>query len=125
MPVLHARQLTLGKLIELLEQQQPTKQVVFDFCRMVPTMLDSYRGYYVDLALGYGDSGSPTVADLLALLKRAVGNVYSGYKGGHYRMDNETALWVANYSHTSDTVIVGVHDSNWEVVLETTHINLP
>ncbi len=45
----------------------------------------SYRGYYSDLALER-DAGTRPAAELLAECKAAMGQVFTGYKGGDYVM---------------------------------------
>ena len=83
-------QMTLGKMIEALETfpDGATVRGLKD--------LDSYRGYYSDLAFELGDE--PVLAsDLLATCKAAMGQVFQGYKGGDYMMGALTPLWIANY----------------------------
>jgi hypothetical protein len=58
--------------------------------------LDSYRGYYSDLAFEPSESGE-TVASLLNRCQAAMGEVFQGYKGGDYVMGRNTPLWIANY----------------------------
>src|SRR4051812_47710015 len=100
--------LTLGELIAELENLPGKAVIEFDFGGAVPTRVDSYRGYYDQLALGYdGTYGAslPTVADLLADLKSAVGKTFQGWKGGDYTMTEATYIFVANPGNTSDTYI--------------------
>lgn len=47
------KQLTLGEFIFLLDRINKGATVRFDFERFVPTTIDSYRGYYEQLALGF------------------------------------------------------------------------
>lgn len=78
--------LTLGQLISKLEAQNPANSLVFDFCGVVPTQFQSWRGVYSELALGFEAESDRqvTVADLLRLARNADGETYMGYKGGHY-----------------------------------------
>ena len=114
-------QLTLGDMIRLLDRvEKPETTVRFDFGRLKPRELDSYRGYYDQLALGWWESEKDvTVAELLVECRKAVGNTFDGYKGGEYKMTLSTPLWVANYGDCHDTAIVGVVDAGWQVVIET------
>lgn len=114
-------QLTLGDLIRLLDRvEKPETEVRFDFARFVPKDLDSYRGYYDQLAMGWHESEKPvTVAALLVMCRQAVGNTFEGYKGGRYTMRLTTPLWVANWGDCHDTAIVGVLDVGWQVIIET------
>lgn len=100
--------LTLGELIAELERLPEKAVIELDFGGAVPTTLDSYRGYYDQLALGYtGEYGAttPTVGSLLAELKSAVGKTFQGWKGGDYVMTEKTNIFIANPGCTSDTYI--------------------
>ena len=85
-----ATQLTLGALIAALEKMPADAQVAN---LRDP---DSYRGYYSDLYFARHDGTRPA-AELLAECKAAMGQVFSGYKGGDYVMGALTPLWVASY----------------------------
>ena len=85
-----ATQLTLGELIAALEKMPPDTQVAN---LRDP---DSYRGYYSDLYFERHDGTRPA-AELLAECKAAMGQVFTGYKGGDYVMGALTPLWVASY----------------------------
>ena len=113
--------LNLGGLIDLLKRSEPGQNVKFDFGGAVPTSVDSYRGYYEDLAIGFDDDPDdyPTVSEFLKMLQEAVGKEFTGYKGGEYKMTRKSRVWVANYSHTSGTTIVGIRDCNYMTVLHT------
>lgn len=93
--------LNVGAVIERLKRMGQEEQVT--------TTLESYRGYYEDAALGYGDGKYPKVKDLLAHFEATIGKVFHGWKGGNGTpISYKTALWVANPGETGDTVIVGV-----------------
>jgi hypothetical protein len=119
--------LSLGALIEKLSKCEMTARVYFDFCRLSPTSVNSYRGFYDHLAIGFADvqyDATKKVGELLTELRACVGKVFSGYKGGDYRMTEKTPVWVANWSETSDTVIVGVlREGEHSVVILTRHEN--
>lgn len=119
--------ITLGKLIEQVERwvekaEEECKgrdgalraHVCFDWGRAIPTTLDSYRGFYNQLALGYEAGGEyhatvrKTVGDFLTELKEAVGKEYTGWKGGEYTMNEETPVWVDNPGSCCGTAIVEV-----------------
>lgn len=112
----------LGDIIDALEPVKSNVRIEFDFGGFEPTGLDSYRGYYSDLALSFGDEGM-CVADLLAELKDADGNVFTGYKGGDYRMDRSTPVWVANYGNSHGVAVVAVEDQEWRIILRTALID--
>lgn len=109
-------QWTLGRLIDALAKRPVDQEVRFDFGYLAPAGLDSYRGYYEDLALSFKDTGrhgehtSPTVAALLGDLRGAVGKSFTGYKGGEFTMGRDTAMWVANYGESGGTAVVGVDE---------------
>ena len=115
------KQLNLGELIRLLEAQPPTNTVTFDFCGRVPDRLDSYRGFYDQLALGWRECEMKEVhvSDLLEALYGALGNVFTGYKGGKCEMSLATPLWVANRGEADGTVIVGLADCDYMTIIET------
>lgn len=118
-------QINLGELIKLLERREPDQQVVFDFCCLQPTTIDSYRGYYEQLAIGHTPEmsyGKKTVADLLEQLREAVGKTYEGYKGGQYKMTEQTPLWVTNSGNTSGTAVVGLLPCGYKTIIETAYV---
>jgi len=129
----------LGELIKLLEQagthytsraegsKPEPKTVHFDFVNAKPCRLGSYRGYYAHLALGWTQrhltgSGVPTdkADELLAHLKSAIGQVFYGYKGGEYVMDERTPVWVDNYGECSGTAVTGIQDCGYGYIQITT-----
>lgn len=86
-------QMTLGQLIETLESM-PDGTVVEGLGE-----LDSYRGYYCDLAFEPLPSKKPA-SEILDVCREAMGKVFTGYKGGDYVMGALTPVWVANYGDT-------------------------
>jgi len=120
---------TLGALIRALERSKfdpegKSRYVRFDFGGLVPASLNSYRGYYSELALGFEDPserhGEPNVVELIEMLKGAIGKVYEGWKGGQYTMNEDTAIFVANRGDATDTGITGIYTSGeYQVVLLT------
>jgi hypothetical protein len=127
-------QLTLGKLIEKIEhfakrdKDRPKEEmalVKYDFEYLFPTDIDSWRGSYAELALNfktYGDGGGSkplTTVEFYKLLYEANGETFTGYKGGDYKMGNDTPIWVANYGHSGDTAVIDVVDNKYEIILIT------
>ena len=86
-------QMTLGKLISALESMP--------ICAEVANLKEphSYRGYYSDLAFELGQ-GKRLASDLLSECKKAMGEVFYGYKGGEYVMGSKTPVWIAEYGCT-------------------------
>lgn len=107
--------------------------VRYDFCDTTPRKVGSYRGYYEDLALGWAPTGRDaldhglsetahiTVGALLILLKCALGETFTGYKGGDYTMTRGTTVWVANYGEASGTSVQSIEQRSSEVVIHTAY----
>jgi hypothetical protein len=117
--------LKLGQLIQALEAiPDKTKSVQFDFGGFVPDSIMSYRGYYDHLAFDWVERGNDhSVARVLVEAKSAMGKVFTGYKGGDYRMDESTPLWVAQYGDCTSTAIIGATEYSWVVILDTAFID--
>ena len=119
----------LGDLIAALERRPAEQWVIFDFGRLIPRKLASYRGYYAELALGYDDDwygreprhgeGHVTVRALLIELRSAIGKTFTGWKGGDYVMNERTPVWAANTGESPSTAIVGLAGCNYATVLAT------
>lgn len=120
-------QLTLGQLIDAFEKRPLDHGVFFDFGNMVPSgELNSYRGFYEDLAIGFEriSPSFPDVEDMLSGLRRVtLGVEFEGYKGGRYKMDRETSLWVANIGESTGTIITGIADYDSSTVLLTSWVS--
>jgi hypothetical protein len=120
---IHFEPLTLGEFTALLRGRPSDQTVRYDFCYMIPTTFDSYRGYYNQLALGHCEldykTNEITVEELLKRAVAADGKVFEGYKGGQYTMGPYTRLWVANYGHVGSTAIVGLAHSDYMTVIQT------
>ena len=99
-----ATQLTLGALIAALEAM-PADAAVANL-----RDLDSYRGYYSDLYFE-NHEGTRAAAELLAECKGAMGQMFTGYKGGDYMMGALTPLWISTYGHASGMKIIAVRAS--------------
>lgn len=113
----------LGEIIDALDGIADDTFVQFDFGGFEPTGIDSYRGYYSDLALGFDREGMK-VGALRAELQDADGGTFEGYKGGEYRMDRSTPVWVANYGRSHGVAVVAVETrEKWRVILRTALID--
>lgn len=112
------RGLTVGQFIDALKKMPQSEAIKFDFVHFGPSTLESYRGYYEDVALGYEECGYtrrlvpysyPTVEELRYHFEAMLGKVFCGWKGGNGTpVSLKTSLWVANPGETGDTVIIGV-----------------
>ncbi len=131
-------QLTLGVLIEEVEragikkEDGEEKDVQYDFGTAIPTTLDSWRGAYDELALGYKLTGYDNHEEhmseiragaFLAELKSALGKPFTGWKGGDYTMTEKTPVWVANPGDAGNTGIISVLDDGWRLVILTGFCN--
>src|SRR5258706_8442271 len=88
------RVMTLGELISKLQTMNQTTVLANGF-----TGPHSWRGAYSELAFEPADNIS--VAELLSLARRAVGEEFEGYKGGTYRMDYDTPVHLDMYGESS------------------------
>lgn len=134
------KQLTLGQLIKHLElviKRRPeaaNNQVVYDFEYAYPVSLGSWRGSPDMIAIGfsfavhsipgfvqhYNQKNEPfNVASFIGLLKDAVGKTFYGWKGGQGTMKESTPLWVANTGNGGSTIVVGILDTETNIVLLT------
>ena len=95
-------QLALGELISKLETVDKNLPVYFDdenYIPDVPAGIDTWRGSYDELAIGYEKTSKfikiPKVKDLLSALDSVIGSELPGWKGGSYLMSKNTPVWVA------------------------------
>ena len=88
-----ANQMTLGELIKVLERM-PQDAEIHGLGE-----LDSYRGYYEDLAFEPTDE-KRLVSEILTKCRSAMGQVFTGYKGGDFVMGALTPLWHSHYGTT-------------------------
>lgn len=100
-------QLTLGELIEFLKSQ-PSDLLIEGLGE-----LDSYRGYYRDLAFEPVTT-QRSAKDLLDECQSAMGKVFEGYKGGDYLMGENTPLWVANYGSCGTRLMSVINNGSLE-----------
>lgn len=98
-------QMTLGKLIETLEAMPEDGRIA--------NLLDahSYRGYYSDLAFER-EEGTRPATELLADCRKAMGQVFEGYKGGDFVMGALTPVWVAFYGCCGDKLMAVLPDGD-------------
>lgn len=82
--------MNLQDLIEWLEQQNPSAVVKHGFGEPM-----SYRGYYDELA--FDPVEETTFGDMLRYAKSALGQTFTGYKGGDFKMEEYTPCWIAPY----------------------------
>lgn len=108
--------LTLGELIELLEDSPSDAPIEFSDGD-VPTSFHSYRGYYEDLAF-YSEEGEATAGGVLERAREASGSTYTGYKGGDFVMGDTTPLWKADRSEFGRPVVgLQTDGESWTLIL--------
>ena len=95
-------QMTLGGLIERLKELPPTTEI------QGLADLNSYRGYYEDLAFE-PINNSEQAGAILERCQKAMGQVFEGYKGGDFVMGAKTPLWVA-YCGRCGLKLIAVND---------------
>lgn len=108
-------QLTLGELIEELKKCKLDSELYIDWGGY-PGQAISYRGYYEQLAFEYGYQ--VTVGEFLQICKDANGRTLVGYKGGEYKMNQYTPVWIAN-SGSLGRKIVGINKTTEGYILIT------
>ena len=108
-------QMTLGGLIDALKLAPPDAPCVFEDGTS-PYNPDSYRGKYEQLA--FGSSPPATVKEVLRQADKAVGETFSGYKGGDYRMTRGTLINRAEYGCAGEQ-IVGIETRNGSITILT------
>ena len=97
--------MTLGKLIEWLEQQDPELVVKDGFGSP-----HSDRGSYDELA--FEPIPEAKIGDMLAYAKSALGATFEGWKGGEYGMCEYTPVHIGNYGECGDE-ITPIHFKYW------------
>jgi hypothetical protein len=107
------RQMTLGRFIAQLEGLDSSKEIVG------LGRLDSYRGYYSDLAFSPIEE-TRTVGAVLEDCKSALDRTFVGYKGGDFVMDEHTPLFVSSYGAASGQTVMGIDSSKepFEVITQ-------
>jgi hypothetical protein len=120
-PVNGKYQMTLGEFIEALKKLDRGAYICFDFAGLRVGEIHSYRGYYSHLAT------DPTrgpfldrVGAVIDAYKACLGKTFMGYKGGDFKMDEDTPLWVATYGDSGGSRIVGIDASkDCRIVIKT------
>lgn len=85
----------LQELIECLERLDPNKTIPRGFNKP-----HSYRGDYSQLA--FEPAKNITIGEMLNCAKEAHGTTYEGYKGGKYKMEDYTDVYIAEYGCTGE-----------------------
>ena len=97
--------MTLGKLIEWLEQQNQEMVVKDGF-----STPHSDRGSYAELA--FTPEPEAKIGDMLKYAKSSLGTTFTGYKGGEYTMHENTSVYIGEYGECGDE-ITPIHFKYW------------
>lgn len=106
------RQYNLSDLITKLKEMD--QDYVFEGI----SGLDSYRGYYSELAIELESGCSMSVAELLKEAKEAIGKEFTGYKGGEYIMQPYTEIYLSWYGMASGFEVIDIKDGKFIVQKE-------
>lgn len=97
--------ITLGDLIDWLEKQDQNLIVKDGFGSP-----HSDRGDYSELA--FTPVPEAKISDMLRFAKSADGKTFTGYKGGEYKMDRLTPVYIGEYG-TCGEGITTIHFKYW------------
>lgn len=92
--------LYLGELIEALEKGYPLDEE----WKIGLHNPHSYRGVYEDLAFE-PTTTSMTTAEMLEVIRPCIGQTFEGFKGGDFRMNQHSNVWLAYYGSSGGTQI--------------------
>jgi hypothetical protein len=114
--------LRLGELITLLESLPSECSIRFYEGENVGPFM-SWRGAYDMLSLEPNGGGTywkcGTVGKVLQNARSAVGAPFTGYKGGEFRMTQQTFVWADAYGECPGRAVIGVERRDDEVLLVT------
>lgn len=100
-------QMTLGGMIKALEAMPDTVEIEG------LGELGSYRGYYCDLAFE-PEEGKKPASEVVSTCRDAMGQVFTGYKGGDFVMGALTPLWLAPYGNCGERIMAIREDGTIE-----------
>lgn len=115
--------LTVEELQQKLEMFSDDREIHLTNGYHLEGGFDSCRGYYHDLCLEITDvsPGGTTVADLKNILNAALEQgEMTGYKGGDFKIEGSTDVWVGTYGTTENSsMIVNVVEADGNVYVVT------
>lgn len=89
--------MTLGRLIRWLEQQDPVMIVKDGF-----STPHSDRGSYDELA--FTPKSKAKIGDMLKHAKSALGATFTGWKGGKYTMEKDTSVYIGEEGECGEEI---------------------
>lgn len=109
------RPLDFGEIIQQLKKAirdcaDDDPHVFFDWGSAHPTGFSSFRGNYTHLCLEYSGSHSSEIraSKFLKICEEAMGEVFTGWKGGDYPSDSSSKVFVCCAGGISETRVVGI-----------------
>lgn len=100
--------LKLGDLVDALDKLPQGAPVQFGYNdKLAPKSVNSYRGYYEDLAVQPAEA-YVTVQEFRGTLKGSLGKTFTGYKGGQFTMDRKSTVWVSAHGECWGRCITGL-----------------
>jgi hypothetical protein len=97
--------MTLGNLIDWLEKQDQELIVRDGFGSP-----HSDRGSYDELA--FTPETEAKISDMLAHARAADGETFTGYKGGNYKMNRSTSVYIGHFGECGEE-ITHIHFKYW------------
>lgn len=97
--------MTLGELIDWLKEQDPELVVKDGFGSP-----HSDRGSYAELA--FSPKKEAKIGDMLSFAKSALGATFKGWKGGDFKMDEFTSVYIGEYGDCGEE-ITSIHFKYW------------
>jgi hypothetical protein len=97
----------------------------FDFGGAYPTGLDSYRGDYASICIEFSgdyDGNGKAASDFLLDIEYAYKHTFLGWKGGEYRMDTDSEVYVACSGCGSNTRVIGIEAREECIKILTTEV---
>lgn len=110
--------MSLGELIAALNGAPDDYNLRLD-SGDTPVDVDSYRGYYSDLAIKSEVKAEQTVGGFRKILEEAVGKTFEGYKGGEFVMAKHTPMWVSPWDSASGRAVTGVEPRDTTLIIMT------
>lgn len=105
--------LNYSEFLTAISDLDPETFIRFDFGGLIPCGYHSYRGYYEDCAIGFGQ-GEMLAGEYALELKSMLGKPLYGWKGGEWKIHKKTSLWVSGGpSECTGTIITSIKDSGY------------